>query len=59
MITERKNLKKKKRRYKEWQRKALKITQARSARKTPFNDRTYAEQQIAETLRMFEERQHD
>lgn len=30
-----------------------------SARKTPFNDRTYAEQQIAETLRMFEERQHD
>lgn len=47
-----KEFKKKKRRYKEWQGKALKIKQARSARKTPFNDRTYAEQQIAETLRM-------
>lgn len=38
--------------YKEWQRKALKRKQARSVRKTPFNDRTYAEQQMAETLRM-------
>lgn len=47
-----KEFKKKKRRYKEWQRKALKIKQLRSTRVKPFSDRTYAEQQKNETLKM-------